>query len=197
MEHSNIYQTLLDEVRSAYLGHPDTLDFAPFPDDVRPQDMTPFHARCGDAFREEMGLSSDRYPDLQNAIKAAGPHALWRETYKGTDIGDDFMRKFGCFSIIGKGGPFTSDKLWAFMVYMPSGLYYPWHQHPAEEMYFVVSGSGVFKREGCQDEILTAGQTVFNSSNQPHAMETRDEPVLCLVFWRDRFETAPVLSPDE
>jgi quercetin dioxygenase-like cupin family protein len=82
-----------------------------------------------------------------------------------------------------------------FMVYMPPHFYYPWHHHPAEEMYMVVSGNGVFKRKDCPDERLTEGDTSFHHSNQPHAMETLDDPVLCLVAWRDDFETPPVLTP--
>ena len=34
----------------------------------------------------------------------------------------------------------------AWMVYMPAGLYYPLHQHPAEEMYLCLAGEAVFKK---------------------------------------------------
>jgi hypothetical protein len=117
------------------------------------------------------------------------------ETYKDTDIGDDFMDQFACYCIIGENAPFMSAAIRLFMVYMPPHFYYPWHHHPAEEMYLVVSGNGVFKRKGCPDERLTEGETSFHQSNQPHAMETLDDPVLCLVAWRDDFETPPVLTP--
>ncbi len=58
----------------------------------------------------------------------------------------------------------------------------------------VVSGSAVFMRDGLPDERLGEGDTSFHKSNQPHAMETHDAPVLCLVAWRDEFETPPVLT---
>jgi len=45
------------------------------------------------------------------------------------------------------------------------------------------------------DKALTEDDTSFHQSNQPHAMETLDDPVLCLVAWRDDFETPPVLTP--
>jgi mannose-6-phosphate isomerase-like protein (cupin superfamily) len=194
MIHDNIYLDLLDQTQRAYLAHPETRRFAPFPDDVTRQEITPYPCPCGAVFAAETNLTSDRYPDLQAAISAAGPIARWRETYKGTNIGDAFLSQFGCYSIIGAGGPFMSDTLWSWMVYMPRGLDYPFHNHPAEEMYLVVSGQAIFRREGMADEVLVEGDTVFHASNQPHAMETTDSPVLCLVFWRDGFETAPVLT---
>ncbi|MBU2980902.1 hypothetical protein KO498_03655 [Lentibacter algarum] len=53
-------------------------------------------------------------------------------------------------------------------------------------------------RKGHEDETLTEtlaeGQTSFHESNQPHAMKTVEQPVLCLVAWRSAFETALVLT---
>lgn len=192
-----IYDRLLRESREAYTGHPELMSFAPFPDDIQTQDITPFHRPCGDLLREEKGLSCETYTGLRDAIVDAGPHAVWRETYKHTNIGDHFLSRFGCYSIIGEGGPFSSEKIRLWIVYMPPGLYYPWHHHPAEEMYLVVSGNAVFKRKGCADEPLQEGDTMFHASNQPHAMETLDDPVLCLVAWRNGFGIQPVLTaPD-
>jgi quercetin dioxygenase-like cupin family protein len=195
MDDAQTYQHLLDQMRTVYTAHPETSAFASFPQDVVRQTVTPFHAPCAEVFAQDTTLTSTDYPMLQNAIVAAGPIAQWRETYKGTDIGDTFMRQFGCYCIIGEGGPYQSQSFRAYMVYMPPGLFYPRHHHPAEEMYFVVSGSAKFQREGSADEVLIEGQTAFHASNQPHAMETLNEAVLCLVFWRNRFETPPVLTP--
>jgi hypothetical protein len=169
--------------------------FTPFPDDIVRQAVTPFHSTCCDVFCEDKKLVSHKYPALQDAIRAASGAVHWRETYKDTDIGDDFMDQFACYCIIGDNAPFMSAAIRLFMVYMPPHFYYPWHNHPAEEMYLVVSGNGVFKRKGCPDERLAEGDTSFHQSNQPHAMETLDDPVLCLVAWRNDFETPPVLTP--
>ena len=197
MGNDHLYDKLLRLARDAYRGNRELTAFAAFPDDVERQPITPLHRPCGDVLRNETGLSSQHYGDLQDAIIAAGPAAVWRETYKGTNIGDRFLQNFGCYSIIGKGGPFTSRQLWLWVVHMPAGLYYPWHHHPGEEAYMVVSGSAVFKRQGCSDEPLREGDTVLHQSNQPHAMETLDAPVLCLVAWRNGFDTPPVLTSAE
>jgi len=168
--------------------------FTPFPNDVERKAVTPHHCNCCDVFCNDTTLLSNTYGELQDAIRKVSGFVHWRETYKNTDIGDDFMDRFGCFCIIGENAPFWSDTIRLFMVYMPAGLYYPWHNHPAEEVYLVVSGSAVFKRENCPDQVLFEGETSFHSSHQPHAMETIDDPVLCLVAWRDEFETPPVLT---
>ena len=195
MNQEAVYQTLLRTTQDAYADNAEMTGFTPFPDDIVRQAVTPFHSTCCDVFCEDKKLVSQKYPALQDAIRAASGAVHWRETYKDTDIGDDFMNQFACYCIIGDNAPFMSATIRLFMVYMPPHFYYPWHNHPAEEMYLVVSGNGVFKRKGCPDERLAEGDTSFHQSNQPHAMETLDDPVLCLVAWRDDFETQPVLTP--
>ena len=195
MNQEAVYQTLLRTTQDAYAGNAEMTGFTPFPDDIVRQAVTPFHSTCCDVFCEDKKLVSQKYPALQDALRAASDAVHWRQTYKDTDIGDDFMDQFACYCIIGENAPFMSAAIRLFMVYMPPHFYYPWHHHPAEEMYVVVSGTGVFKRKDCPDERLTEGEISFHQSNQPHAMETLDDPVLCLVAWRDDFETQPVLTP--
>ena len=194
MKPNDPFQNLLSAARRAYSENTKMTTFAPFPDDVKTQTVTPYHCTCSDVFEHDTDLSSNHYPDLQSAILDARKLVHWRETYRGTDIGDDFMDRFGCYCIIGENAPFMSEAIRLFMVYMPAHLYYPWHHHPAEEMYMVVSGSAVFKRKSCPDEVLIEGDTSFHKSNQPHAMETLENSVLCLVAWRDDFQTPPVLT---
>ena len=191
-----VWDNLLAETRAAYEGHPDLCAFAPFPDDVVAQDVQAFSPPCAGYLARETGLHSDQYGGFRDAIVAAGPLATWRETYKGTDIGQDFMDRFGCYCIIGAGGAFQSAQLWAWIVYMPAHLHYPWHHHPAEEMYTVLAGEAQFMRDGAPNETLVPGQTSFHASNERHAMETHTHPVLALVVWRNGFDTPPVLSDE-
>lgn len=138
-------------------------------------------------------LRSARYPDLLHAILRAGDHVHWRETYKTGALNTDFMARWGCFAVIGEGAPYRSDHLRLFVVYMPAGLYYPPHRHPAEETYLVVAGQAVFKRSGAPDTLLGEGDTAFHPSQQPHALQTTHSPVLCLVAWRNHLDVPPEL----
>jgi quercetin dioxygenase-like cupin family protein len=188
---------LLDQLRAAYAAHPDLTGFAPFPTRLVPQEIAPQHRAPSDLMRADPGLASSAFPGLTAAIQAAAPQMRWRETYPEDAEGADFMDRWGCFTIIGADSPFASPELRVFVVYMPARLVYPSHRHPAEEIYLVLAGRARFRREGQRAQTLSPGQTVFHASNQVHAIETGERPVLCLVAWRSHLETPPVLVLDQ
>ena len=80
------------------------------------------------------------------------------------------------------------------MVYMPAGLYYPWHQHPAEELYLCLAGEAVFKKDLEEDKVLRKGEITIHGSNQPHATQMHDHPGLCYDIWSNELTTPPVLT---
>ncbi len=192
-----IWQAVLSAARDAHQSHPDLSAFCQFPDDLDRQDVAPFHIPAADLLRREQGLATSRYTHLRDALLAAGPHAHWRETYKDTDIGEDFLCRFGCFCLIGDGGPFSSQKMRAWIVYSSPKLHYRWHHHLGEEMYLVVAGEAGFLRKGDVPATLRPGETSTHASNQPHAMETYDSPVLAYVIWRNGFDSQLLLTPTE
>ena len=192
MNQDKIYQRLLSAIRAAYSAHPALPAFTPLPDNLPRQPLDPEHRPCSTELQTETGLQSSGFAELQEQIIASAPFMKWRQIY-GNDQHNKFMDRLGCYAIIGKGGPFASDEMRLFIIYMPPNLYYPWHIHPAEELYMVISGEAVFKREGHADEVLSQGQAMFHESNQPHAMETSDTPMLSLVAWRNHLNTPPVL----
>lgn len=190
MEHSN----LLNSLKKAWRSNEEALAFHPFPDDVSPQKLKPRHRACAAQFQSENGLRNSSQHDLITALHHFAPSAHWRDTYSDTNIGDDFLNRFGCFDLVGENAPFNSQTFRLWMVYMPAHLHYPWHHHPAEEMYLVVAGQALFMREGQTEKVLQPGATCFHKSNQSHSMTTQNSPVLCLVGWRNEFETPPVLT---
>ncbi len=194
---STAFNTLLDEVRRVHEAHPATRDFCAFPDDLQPQEMAALHRPCADVMLAEAEMEAGDYTALRDAMFAASSDALWRETYAGTEIGRDFMDRFACYCIIGSGGQWSSATMSAYLVYMPAGFWYTWHHHPAEEMYLVVAGQGEFLRNGLPSEVLGPGGAVFHESNQPHALQTHDHPVLAYVIWRNNLGIKPVLTPPE
>ena len=130
------------------------------------------------------------------SVRGASAYAHWRQTYAETNIGQDFLDRFGCYCLIGENGAWTSRQMSAFFVYMPSDLWYTWHAHPAEELYFVIAGGGQFYRDGDPPRHLGPGQTMFHGSNQPHALQTGFSPLLALVLWRNNLDIPPVLMPE-
>jgi mannose-6-phosphate isomerase-like protein (cupin superfamily) len=188
------WDQLLEIARATHQANAALTAFCPFPDDVTPQDVTPHHIPAADLMSEDTVLTEPLHADLRAGFVTCGPHAMWRETYKGTDIGDRFLDNFACYCLIGEGGAYHSDRMWAWVVYMSSHLHYPWHHHPGEEMYLVLGGSGQFLREGKPPLHLYAGDTLQHHSNEPHALDTLDDPLMCYVVWRNGFGVKPVLT---
>jgi len=172
-------------------------EFCAFPTDLTPRDVTPHHTPAAGLFAADSAMNGSPFDAFHRALIAAGPLAQWQELYKDTDIGQDFMDRFGFLCLIGDGGAFDSATMGAWMLYMPAHMHYTWHHHVAEEAYMVAAGSARFFRHGAPDITLNAGQTVQHNSNQPHAMETGDSPVLCYITWRNGFDHLPVLSQPE
>ena len=67
--------------------------------------------------------------------------------------------------------------------------YYTWHNHEAEELYFLISGSAKFESKEDEPEILYKRQSRFHKSFQPHSLTTLDSKCLCLVVWRDKLNS--------
>ncbi|MFK7938670.1 MAG: dimethylsulfonioproprionate lyase family protein [Roseovarius sp.] len=192
-----VWDTLLQEARAMHTGSAALQAFCTFPTDLTPQDITAHQTSAAGLFAKDTALDGSPNAAFQQALITATPHARWQELYKDTDIGEDFLSRFGFTCLIGDGGAFDSPSMGAWLLYMPAHLHYTWHHHLADEMYLVVAGSARFMRDGAPDETLTPGQTMLHQSNQPHAMETGDSPVLCYIIWRDHFEHLPVLSQPE
>ncbi len=187
-----VFKKLINIAESVHKNHPLVNDFCEFPDDIQLQDLSPNHIVASTLLQKETDLFTKKYQIFRDAFIEASPFAHWRETYKDTDIGKDFMERFGCYCLIGPNAPFFSLKMHAFVVYMPPHLFYPWHNHPGEEMYLTIAGEAEFMKVGEENEVLKAGGVSEHKSNQPHAMRTQNRPVMAYVIWRNNFETGPV-----
>ena len=189
-----LWENLLEETRKVHFGNSKLQDFCPFPNDIKKQELNPFHIPASDLMQNETGLLTEDYSELRDAFILASPYAHWRQTYKGTTVGKKFLAEFGCYGLIGPESPFQSEKIRAWVVYMPKNFYYPWHHHPAEEMYLCLAGEAVFRRENYTDIRLGSGGIIEHSANQSHSMETLKHPIMAYVIWRNEFGTKPVLT---
>ena len=78
-----------------------------------------------------------------------------------------------------------SNKIRGFIAYWGEELTYDWHSHEAEEIYFILAGSGLFRTKEC-GKLLKANETCFHKSWQSHSMITSSEPILTFVLWRGK-----------
>ena len=191
-----IFENALAEVKRFYEASPEMTGFTPFPDgsQLAWRELEPYKIHAADLFAEDSGLETSEFASVRDALIDLKDQALWRETYKDTNIGEDFLTRFGCYELFGLDGHFRCETTRGFIVYSPGGLYYPWHHHPAEEIYFILAGEAEFATEGNQAKMLKPGDTVFHQENQPHNMQTREKGVLAWVQWRGDLQTAPVLT---
>ncbi|MEL7097543.1 MAG: dimethylsulfonioproprionate lyase family protein [Pseudomonadota bacterium] len=185
---------LLTEVVALQDRTPALADFGRLSKALPKRSVTPHPIPAAALMAAEPALTSPGHAGLCAAIQAYGPHAHWRETYRGTAIPPGFLDRFGCFALAGPNAPFAAQDIAAFFVYMPPGLHYPWHEHPAEELYYILAGSARFRVGTEPERTLHAGDHVFHASGAPHMTVTDDAPMLALVLWRGDLATRPVLS---
>ena len=188
-----VYETLLKAVEDVATHVASVRAFAGFPSDLRPCHVTPVLRDGCALLREDATVQSSAFPALHAAIIAAAPVMKWRETYPEGTARTAFMDRWGCFSIVGAGGPFASEQLRIFVVYMPPQLVYPWHNHPAEELYLVLGGAARFRARGRPDRVVSEGESVYHPQNLPHAIETQQSGMLSLVVWRTDLDAPPRL----
>ena len=121
---------------------------------------------------------------LRDAIRDLSDFVDWQQTYCESEVGQDFLNRYGWFELVGPEGHYRCDQIRAYIAYWGENLYYPWHLHEAEELYYILSGEALFEAEGDTPCTLRPGDVRRHRSNQPHAMTTGDSPVLALVLWR-------------
>lgn len=189
-----LWDNLLAEAREVHARFPALQDFCPFPDPLTPQDVAAHHIPAADLMINDRALSSDALPGFRDALIAAAPLAQWRETYKGTGVALDFLDRFACYEVLGVDAPFGTSQMRSFVVYQPANFHYPWHHHPAEEMYLVIAGEAEFAIEGEASKTLRPGDTIYHRSNVPHALTTYDHPIMAYVLWRGDLKTKPVFT---
>ena len=192
------YEHLKNELINLYSKLPFLPDFALLPDEWIVQQVLPNQRDVSFSLQSESELVSSHFSSLRDRLVGAAPIMHWPEIYKESAIqidgvSCDFMEHLGVYTIIGDTGPFQSQNMSVYLVYMPAGLTYPWHYHPAEELYFIISGEAVFRRDGHEDIEASEGMHIIHETNQPHEMQTYDKPMLSLAIWRNHLDVVPPL----
>ena len=162
---------------------PELMGFAGWPH-AQPAPLAPSPIPAARLVADWAEAGSDPQAALHAAIRAIAPLVRWQQTYTEAEVGRDFLNRYGWFELVGPTGHFRSDEIRAYIAYWGPGLYYPWHLHEAEELYYVIAGSARFEAEGLPPQVLGPGALRFHATNQPHAMTTEEDGILTLVLWR-------------
>ena len=138
---------------------------------------------------EDWVEDDDSIKSIHKLIKKISPYANWRQNYEEKDVGQNFLDKFAYFELFGPTGHFLTNDMSLYVIFFDKDTYYTWHNHEAEELYFVLSGSAKFESKGDKSEILNKLKSRFHKSYQPHSLTTLNEKCLCIVMWRDKLNS--------
>ncbi|MCW2276492.1 hypothetical protein GJ654_20120 [Rhodoblastus acidophilus] len=130
------------------------------------------------------GLERDA-PDLAALLGPLAAGLPWRHGYEASAELADLHLNMGWAEFVGPAAPWRSDEVCLGLTLIGPNTHYPAHQHPAVELYHVLTGVAEWSSHWRRP-----GAFVLHDSNQIHAMRTGDEPLLALYTW-----SGDVVSP--
>jgi len=149
--------------------------------------VAPTHLPASDilAHCRERGLPETR--DLMDHFIRARDSRHWEQSYTRADavVGDDMLENYGFAEIIGKRGPFVSERVRAGIGVFGQGIDYPPHRHKAEEIYMILAGGADFKLGNSAPTRHGAGELVHVPSYLVHGFRMTDEPLIVFYLWKD------------
>ncbi len=145
------------------------------------------------ALRYGVGAYGTGVADL---IRPHLSHLHWQQNgnYQNDPALAAFLPNYGYSELIGPDGISPSDSVRVGLLLMAKGTTYPFHAHPAAEIYYVLSGQGYFKKDARPWRSSPANQFILHAPYQPHAIETRQEHLLALYVWHGDVGTAAQLT---
>ncbi len=94
-----------------------------------------------------------------------------------------FQGRFAYCEIAGPNGMIQTEgfRFGAYLQYPDT--WYPIHSHAAEELYFILSGTANWTRNGIDGQPEPPGTLIRHTSHEGHATRTRADPLLALWAW--------------
>ena len=155
-------------------------------------DLLAAAARRADACPEQPGFTP---PCLEQALEAPGADPLtrllaplapalpWADTSANMIMPEGFRGRYSAAEIAGPNGtiPAADFRFGTFLQYPDT--WYPLHHHAAEELYFILSGTAEWTRDGIDGQPEPPGTLFRHASHERHATRTLGEPLLALWVW--------------
>ena len=188
---ATLADTALALAKRLHQDTPALMDFCTFPEVKAQKNWAKAHIPATDVFYGDESITEpEAYRDFVSALRELTPQMNWLETYKDTPVGAEFREKLAAYELMGMDGPFHCEGVRGYLVYLPAGFTYPLHRHPSEEIYLILAGEADFERAFSMTSV-GMGETVYHSSNEPHATVTKDKSLLAWALWRGPEINAP------
>lgn len=108
----------------------------------------------------------------------------WRGLYEGGGVEPELAQGMSAGRIAGPGGLIDSDQILAGFFLLSPGVYYPKHDHEAEEIYQALSGrTDVSHGIDAKPVSLQQGGFIFQPSYVVHDLRVSEAPSLMLYLW--------------
>ena len=150
--------------------------------------VAPAHLRASDLLADALVLARSGTAEraLMSLYVEERASRHWEQSYSAADtaVGADMLAGYGHAEIVGKRGPFLSERIRAGVGVFAAGVDYPAHRHRAEEIYVVLAGSGTFRLGGHPPRRQAAGAVVHVPSHLVHGITMDTEPLVVLYLWR-------------
>lgn len=183
-------ERLLDAIQDFVSHHPDPA-VARFRDNVANwggewQPVEPRHLAASDTLSRMASMAVPSTRRLVDMFIAERGTRLWEQSYTKAMglVGDDMLGGYGFAEVVGKRGPFMSERVRAGVGVWGPGIEYPIHDHQPEEVYVVLAGAMEFTFEGLPSSRRVAGEPVFVASGRRHGFRTTDEPLAVFYIWQ-------------
>ncbi|TPG86745.1 cupin domain-containing protein [Pseudomonas caspiana] len=157
----------------------------------------PVQTRCESELQTYTGdcALAKALSDLMPAI-----HLTRSDTYLAAPPSADFGNNYGYGVICGPdSGPpalMTDSHISFGLMLLGPGTHYPLHSHPADEIYYAVTGPSSWRTGDDTWSSRKAGEIIHHPSWTPHATLAGDRPLVLLYVWQGDLETDAAFLPD-
>jgi len=181
---------LLDAVRDFALDHPHPA-LERFKPSMRAwgedwQAITPTYLAAADFLDAASVSDNPRTQALLTVFERHKNRLHWEQSYTKEEdlVPDAMLAGYGFAEIIGQRGPFVSERIRAGIAVWGPDINYPRHQHQAEEVYVVLTGSAEFTVGSAAESRHSAGDVVYVESNTPHGFRTTGQNLVVYYLWQ-------------
>jgi hypothetical protein len=132
--------------------------------------------------------------DVARALRPLAPLLHWELTYAAQPELAAFLENYAYADLLGPRGLAPSSQLTVGLLLLGPHTFYPRHDHPATEVYYVMSGTSSWQQGERPWASQPPGSLIFHRSHEPHAMATAGEPLLGLYLWRGALDVPAAWS---
>jgi mannose-6-phosphate isomerase-like protein (cupin superfamily) len=149
-------------------------------------DVGQAHLPAANLLQDAIVNGNPQTRDLLETFARHKDRLYWEQSYKKEDgvVSDAMLAAYGFAEIIGKRGPFVSERIRAGLGIYGPDIVYPRHRHQAEEIYIILAGSAEFKIGADAEARHSAGDVVYVASDIPHGFRTNDKSLVIYYLWQ-------------